>query len=82
MVKTRITVTLDEGIFRAVTAKAARTGKQDSQVIEEALRHDLESDEFENVWARVTPTSETESLEFASAELHAMREEKRGVDRR
>lgn len=79
MPKTRTTVTLDEEVFRAVKIKAARTGKRDSQVIEEALRRDLGLEALEDLWARVTPVSEREGLAVADAELHAMREERRAA---
>ena len=81
MRKTRTTVTLDAKVFRAVKIKAARTGKRDSQVIEEALRRDLGPDGLEDLWAQVTPASETESLDLANAEVHAMREERRAAGR-
>jgi hypothetical protein len=73
MAKRRTTVTLDVDVLRAVRIKAARTGKQDSQVIEESLRRDLGLEGAENVWARVKPMSEGESLKLADAEIHAMR---------
>jgi hypothetical protein len=77
MSKTRTTVTLDEDVFRAVKIKAARTGKRDSQVIEESLRRDLGLDELVEIWSKVNPVSEEESLKIANDELHAMRREKR-----
>jgi len=80
MAKTRTTVTLDEDLFRAVKIKAARSGKRDSQVIEEALRRDLGLG-LEDIWARVTPASEAEGRELANAELHAMRGERRAPRR-
>jgi len=78
MTKARTTVTLDEDVFRAVKIKAARTGKRDSQVIEESLRRDLGVDDLADIWAKVTPTSEDEGLELARDELRAMRRERRG----
>jgi hypothetical protein len=78
MPKTRTTVTLEENVFRAVKIKAARTGKRDSQVIEESLRRDLGLDDLDDIWARVRPAPEAESLELADAEVHAMRKERRG----
>jgi gamma-glutamyl:cysteine ligase YbdK (ATP-grasp superfamily) len=80
MPKTRTTVTLEEEVFRAVKIKAARTGKRDSQVIEEALRRDLGMD-VEDLWARVTPAPEAKSLALANAEVHAMRRERRAAGR-
>jgi hypothetical protein len=77
MPKARTTLTLDEEVFRAVKIKAARTGKRDSQVIEESLRRDLGLDTLRDIWARVKPAPEGEGMDLASAELHAMREERR-----
>ncbi|HEV2857623.1 MAG TPA: hypothetical protein VGW80_04380 [Solirubrobacterales bacterium] len=76
MAKTRTTLTVDEEVLRAVRIKAARTGKRDSEVIEESLRRDLGIGELERIWAKVTPVSEKEGLELAYAELHAMRRER------
>jgi hypothetical protein len=81
MSKTRTTVTLEEDVFRAVKIKAARTGKRDSQVIEESLRRDLGIEGLEDIWAGVRPVPEMEGMELAEAELHAMREEKRATGR-
>jgi gamma-glutamyl:cysteine ligase YbdK (ATP-grasp superfamily) len=75
MAKTRTTLTVDEDVLRAVRIKAARSGKRDSEVIEESLRRDLGLDELERIWARVKPAPEKEGLDLAYAELHAMREE-------
>jgi hypothetical protein len=77
MTKARTTVTLHEDVFRAVKIKAARTGKRDSQVIEEALRRDLGVDDLADIWAKVTPASEDEGLGLAGDELRAMRRERR-----
>jgi hypothetical protein len=79
MSKTRTTLTLDEDVFRAVKIKAARTGRRDSQVIEEALRRDLGIDAMRDLWAQVDPAPEAEGLDLANAELHAMREGKRAA---
>lgn len=76
MSKARTTVTLDEDVFRAVKIKAARTGKRDSQVIEESLRRDLGLDDLAEIWSKVTPVTEKESLKLAYDELHSMRREK------
>lgn len=79
MPKTRTTVTLDEDVIRAVKIKAARSGRRDSEVIEESLRRDLGLDALEEIWARVRPASEVEGLDLAGAELHAMRGERRAA---
>jgi hypothetical protein len=81
MAKTRTTVTLDEEVFRAVKIKAARTGKRDSQVIEESLRRDLGLEALEDLWGRVTPVSERDGIALAEAELHTMRKERRAAGR-
>lgn len=81
MPKARTTVTLDEEVFRAVKVKAARTGKRDSQVIEESLRRDLGLQDLEEAWARVRPAPEGEGMDLANAEVHAMREERRAAGR-
>ncbi|HET7416398.1 MAG TPA: hypothetical protein VFJ61_02070 [Solirubrobacterales bacterium] len=77
MPKARTTVSLDEDVFRAVKIKAARTGKRDSEVIQEALRRDLGLDALAQLWAKVTPAPEDEGIKLAYDELHAMREERR-----
>jgi hypothetical protein len=50
MPSSRTAVTIDERIMRAVRAKAARTGRRDSDVIEAALRRDLGFDLLERIW--------------------------------
>jgi len=81
MPKSRTTVTLDDEVFRAVKIKAARTGKRDSQVIEESLRRDLGLDVLDDIWARVRPAPEREGMALADAELHAMRGERHEAGR-
>ena len=57
-------MTLDEGILRAVKVRAARTGKGDSQVIEEALRRELGFDLLDRLWAK-NDLDEDEAMELA-----------------
>ena len=52
MAKRRTTVTLDEALLRALKVRAARIGKSDSEVIEEALRHYLGLELLERRWAQ------------------------------
>lgn len=73
MPKVRTTVTLEEDVLRAVKVKAARSGKGDSQVIEEALRKDLGFDLLDRLWAKAN-LSEDEAMELA---LEAQREARR-----
>lgn len=79
MAKARTTLTVDEEVLRAVRIKAARTGRRDSEVIEESLRRDLGLNRLEEIWARVKPAPEKEALELAYEELHNMRREKRAA---
>jgi hypothetical protein len=72
---TRTTVTLDRDVIRAVKIEAARSGRRDSEVIEESLRRDLGLDALDELWAGVEPAPEQGGMELANAELHAMRRE-------
>lgn len=73
MPKHRTTVTIDERVMRAVRVKAARTGRRDSEVIEEALRRDLGFDLLERVWERAD-LGEQEALNLAVEAQHEARE--------
>lgn len=72
MPKARTTVTLDEQVLRAVRIKAARTGRRDSEVIEEALRRDLGLDLVERIWA-TADLEEDEALRLAVEAQHESR---------
>jgi Arc/MetJ family transcription regulator len=50
MPKVRTTLTIDDEVLRAVKVRGARTGKGDSEVIEEALRRELGFDLLERLW--------------------------------
>lgn len=51
MAKVRTTLTIDPEVLRAVRIRAARLGRGDSDVIEEALRRDLGLDLLDRLWA-------------------------------
>lgn len=72
MPKTRTTVSLDIEVLRAVKIRAARTGKGDSEVIEEALRHQLGLDLLERLWSR-NDMGEDEALDLAVEAQHTTR---------
>lgn len=72
MTKTRTTVTLDEEVLRAAKVKAARTGKTDGEVIEEALRRDLGLDLLDRLWER-NDLSEDEATALAVEAQHETR---------
>jgi hypothetical protein len=77
MTKTRTTLTIDEEVLRAVKVRAARTGKGESEVIEEAVRRDLGLDLMERLWAR-NDMAEEDAMELAvEAQQKARREAKR-----
>ena len=69
MAKARTTITLDERVLRAVRVKAARSGRRDSDVIEEALRRDLGLDLLERVW-QTADLDEDEALRLAVEAQH------------
>jgi Ribbon-helix-helix protein, copG family len=76
MAKARTTVSLDERVLRAVRVKAARTGRRDSEVIEEALCRDLGLDLLERIWARAD-LDEDEAMRIAVEEQHKARRARR-----
>ncbi|MBI4729872.1 MAG: ribbon-helix-helix protein, CopG family [Acidobacteria bacterium] len=76
MAKVRTTLTIDEAVLRAVKVKAARGGKGDSEIIEEALRRDLGLDLLEGLWNR-NQLSEQEAVALAVEAQHATRRRKR-----
>jgi hypothetical protein len=67
--KARTTITLDERVLRALRVKAARSGRRDSDVIEEALRRDLGLDLLDRVW-RSADLDEDEALRVAVEAQH------------
>lgn len=76
MAKTRTTLTIDEDVLRAVKVRAARSGKGDSEVIEEALRRALGLDLLQRLWAR-NDLAEEEAVELAVEAQHATRRRRR-----
>jgi metal-responsive CopG/Arc/MetJ family transcriptional regulator len=76
MSKVRTTVTIDEEVLRAVKHSAARGGKRESEVIEEALRRDLGLDLLEQLWTR-NEMSEKKATELAVEAQHKTRRKRR-----
>ncbi len=72
MTKTRTTLTIDEEVLRAVKVRAARTGKGESEVIEEAVRKDLGLDLLDRLWSR-NDMAEDEAMELAVEAQQAAR---------
>ena len=76
MPKTRTTLTIDEEVLRAVRVRGARTGKGDSEVIEEALRRELGFDLLERLWER-NQLSEDEAMALATEAQDSARRRRR-----
>ena len=72
MAKTKTTVYLEADLLRAAKVWAARTGRKDYEIFEEALRAYLGRGVLENIWDR-SSLSEQEALDLAYEELHAAR---------
>jgi hypothetical protein len=67
---------VDEDVLRAVKIAGARTGRGDSQVIEEALRRELGLDLLERLWGR-NDMSEEDAIGLAVEAQHATRPRRR-----
>ena len=65
-------MTLDERVLRAVRVKAARTGRRDSDVIEEALRRDLGLELLERIW-QTADLDEDDAMKLAVEAQHKSR---------
>jgi hypothetical protein len=72
MPKSRTTLTIDDRVLTAVRVRAARTGKRDSEVIEEALRRDLGLDLFDRLWNK-NNLGEAEAMALAIEAQNAVR---------
>ncbi len=72
MSKRRTTLTIDEDVLRAVKVRAARTGRGDGEVIEEAVRRYLGLDLLERLWSR-PDLGEDEAADLAVEAQHATR---------
>jgi hypothetical protein len=76
MAKVRTTLTIDDAVLTAVKVRAARTGRGDSEVIEEALRRDLGLDLLDRLWER-SELSEGEASRLAVEAQHKTRPRRR-----
>lgn len=79
MTRKKTTVYVDEALLRSAKIAAARSGKHEYEVFEEALRRHLGFTEtVERIWAGITPEeapSEEEAARIAGEELTAVRAE-------
>lgn len=78
MAKQKTTLLLDEEVMRQAPAAAAGSGRDESAIIEDALRRYLGLDVVERVWARNAQNAldPDEAMEIAYAELRAFRDER------
>lgn len=80
MIRKKTTVYIDESLLRAAKIAAARAGKREYEVFEEALRRHLGFTEVvERIWAGISeqdaPTEE-DAYRIAEQELATMRAER------
>ncbi len=73
MSRTKTTVYIEPDLLRAAKVEAARTGKREYEIFEEALRVYLGLEVLENAWVK-SDLSEEEALELAYREIHAARQ--------
>jgi hypothetical protein len=76
MSKVRTTLTIDESVMRAVRVNAARSGRGDSEVIEQAVRQALGLDLLDNLWGKAE-LDEDAALELAVEAQHTTRPRRR-----
>lgn len=82
MPRIRVELSLSEELLRLAEEHAAATGRDRDEVIEEALRRQLQADELGELIRRIRARrdlSEQQALELAYAELKAMRAEPRAA---
>lgn len=72
----RTTLTVDGEVLRQVRIRAARAGKGDSEIIEDALRRDLGMDLLEDIWRR-NRMAEEKAMALAVEAQHATRRHRR-----
>lgn len=78
--RTKATVYLDPEVLRAARIRAARTGKRDSDVVEDALREYLGLAVIDRIRSR-SDLDPDEALALAYDELRKVRRERRATTR-
>jgi len=81
MTRKKTTVYIDEALLRAAKVAAARSGKREYEVFEDALRRHLGfAGTLERIWAGISPEdapSEEEAAQLAAEELAEVRAERK-----
>lgn len=72
MVKKKTTVYLEDDVLRSARVMAARTGKKDYEVLEDALRSYLGMEVLDRAWENADLDDE-EALRLAVEEVHRFR---------
>ena len=72
MPRQKTTVYIEEELLKMAKISAARRGKREYQIFEEALRHYLGLDVLEQVWRR-SKLGEEDALRLAYREVHGSR---------
>ena len=75
MARRKTTVYLEEDLLRAAKVRAARTGRKDYEVLEEALKTYLGFAALQKVWSK-SNLDEQGALDLAYAQLHKARAER------
>jgi hypothetical protein len=81
MARAKATVYLDPEVLRAARIRAARTGKRDSDVVEEALREYLGLAVIDRIRSK-SDLDPDEATKLAYEELRNVRRERRAATRR
>lgn len=78
MAKQKTTLLLDEDVLRQAAVAAAGSGRNESELVEDALRRYLGLEVVDQVWARnaANALDADEALDLAYAELRAFRDER------
>ncbi|MHB1912299.1 MAG: hypothetical protein ACYCTI_09640 [Acidimicrobiales bacterium] len=80
MIRKKTTVYIDESLLRAAKVAAARSGKREYEIFEEALRKHLDfAGTVGRIWAGISPEEaigEEEAARVVAEELAAVRAER------
>jgi metal-responsive CopG/Arc/MetJ family transcriptional regulator len=78
MPKARTTLTIEEEVLRAVKTRAARMGRSESEIIEDALRREFGFGLVERMWQK-GDLGEEDALALAVEAQHKTRRRRRRV---